>query len=183
MAGARGAGTGGAGGGEGEVGDPRAGGGAGGALRRGRDRHPTRGRGRCLRAPPPRGGRLGAPCGGSRRAGGGALCDPRPLWGIWAVDGEPQPDPGAAPVQWRPPALPCGGGGGLCTPPYMAGERTCLDPIPASVPWRSPCGPRCGGGWSLQPPGMDGNPHVIPDPVQTRAPHSGARIMRPLSFS
>lgn len=40
---------------------------------RGRGRHPTKGRGRS-RSPPPRGGRLGAPCGGSRGAGAGQPC-------------------------------------------------------------------------------------------------------------
>lgn len=117
------------------------------ALRRGRGRRPARGRGRC-RSPSPRGGRLGAPCGGSQGAEGRSPVRPSPLMGDlsyglprdgWGAPAWPPPRFSSSPMETPMRlALQCGGGGGLCTPPGMAGKRTCLAPILASVPWRPP---------------------------------------------
>lgn len=135
----------------------------------------------------PLGGALRRVPGGPR----GSPVRPPPLMGEMrcgspGMDGQPQPGPhpAAAPVQWRPQCdLRCGGGGGLCTPPGTAGERTCLAPFPAPVPWRPPCGPRSGGGGLWSHPGWMGSPHGTPDPVHSapRAPCSGeGASVRPL---
>lgn len=98
------------------------------------------------------------------------------LWAPWGWMGSPRltPTPCSSGPLENPMriALQCGGGSGLCTPPGIAGEHTCLAPILASVPWRPPWVLAVEGGGLWSPPEWMGSPHVtpIPDRVQSSPP-------------